>query len=99
MPPMEGQYPAAFFETTGMTSLLAFVILIQILSLAFLWLTAHQFKNILKRHANFFEAIADGKKHGGQETAPHVMYWLYIASTIIMIGITSTIFIFQPHLL
>lgn len=96
---MNGEFPSAFFQTAGSAYVFGFVIMIQVLSLAFLWLTAFEFRGILKRHAKFFSAIAEGREHGGRERVPHAMFWIYVVSTILMIAVTSMIFIFQPHLL
>lgn len=96
---MEEQFPQALLSTPGMVTVLVVVILAEILSLAFLWLTSYEYKQLRRRHATFFRAIGGNDIHAKKERTSRIIFIVYVVSSIVITGITLALFLFQPHLI
>lgn len=96
---MEQFYPQALFSTTGMLTMFIIVLIIELLSIAFLGIVALGFRRLTDRHEQFFHVMANATEHEKIERVPRMIFWVYIASTLVVTLVTAYLFIFQPHLL
>lgn len=90
-------YPQVLFSTTGMVSVFVIVLILEVLSIGYFVMTVVEFRILHHRHTAFFKAMNGGEMHS--ETYSHVVFWLYVLSTIVITLVTSTLFFWQPHLL
>lgn len=95
---MDGTYPQELFSTPGMTSVFAFVMALEVLSLAYFGITVAEYGVLRRKHRAFFKAIKGGTK-AHEERASGVIFWIYVATTIAVTGVTTVTFVFQPHLI
>lgn len=96
---MQALYPQALLATPGMVSVFVFVLVIEALSLLFLWVASYEFRQLMRRHAQFFEAMRHDDKHERVERTSYVIFWIYVLMTIVVTILTLLLFLFQPHLL
>jgi len=95
---MDTVYPQLLFSTPGMVSVFIVVVILEILSVAFLGVAVLEFRAIRHRHVKFFHAFEGGTDADTERTARTIL-WVYILMTIIVTIVTVLIFVFQPHLL
>ncbi len=96
---MDISYPQALFSTVGMTSVFVLVVVIQLLSLGFLLIASYEFRRTMRKHTAFLSVIDTDNRHDESERASHVIFWIYLLSTLAVTVATSVLFIYQPHLL
>jgi len=96
---MDALYPQALFATYGMTFMFSMVVIIELLSLGFLWFASYEFRKMMGRHEAFFSSINGNGEHASLERAAHAIFWIYIAMTLSATVVTFLLFVFQPHLL
>ena len=87
------------FVTPGMTALSVGIILVELLSLAFLWAASYEYRQLIRRHAGFFEAIDGGGRYAHIRRTSRAIYACYVLSTLAVTTVTLLLFVFQPHLL
>lgn len=75
------------------------VALAEMLSLAFLLFASYEYRRLLRRHAAFFQAISGNGQHERVEYASHILFWIYVISTIAVTAFTAFLFRAQPHIL
>jgi len=96
---MDLSYPQALFSTMGMTSVFVFMVIIQLLSLGFLLLVSYEFRRTMRKHNAFLRVIDIDDKHDEAEHTSHIIFWIYLLSTLAATVVTTLLFVYQPHLL
>ena len=96
---MGSLYPQIFFDTPGMTAVFVVVMLVEAASLSLLWLVTHEFRKMCARHARLFEAISDDGQHKKTEKHQWIIFWVYIISTFVISIVTTSLFLFEPHII
>ncbi len=96
---MDLSYPQALFSSMGMTSVFVVMVVIQLLSLGFLLLTSYEFRRTMRKHNAFLRAIDIDEKHDEAEHTSHIIFWIYLLSTLVATVVTTLLFVYQPHLL
>lgn len=99
MPLMDVSYPQALFSTLGMTSVFVVMVVIQLLSLGFLLIASYEFRRTMRKHNAFLRVIDIDDKHDEAEHTSHVIFWIYLLSTLVATAVTTLLFMYQPHLL
>lgn len=75
------------------------VALVETLSLAFLLCASYEYRRLLSRHAAFFRAISGNGQHRRVERSSRILFWIYVASTLVVTAFTLFLFLAQPHIL
>lgn len=75
------------------------VALAETLSLAFLLFASYEYRRLLRRHTAFFRAISGNGQHERVEYTSHILFWIYVVSTIAVTAFTLFLFLAQPHIL
>lgn len=82
-----------------MTIFSVIVLLLELLSLAFLGVCILEFRVLTHRHAAFFRDMGNGV-HEEVGRRPRMFLWIYIVTTTVVTIVTTYMFLFhQPHIL
>ena len=95
---MFGEFPAAFFSSSVGTTYVVVFLVVQVLSLLLLAAVVWEFRQLQKRHQQFFSAM-QGSERADPEHGPMVILWVYILGTVCTVIVTSVFFLLRPHLL
>lgn len=96
---MDVSFPQALLSTMGMTSVFVLVVVIQLVSLGFLLIASYEFRRTMRKHNAFLSVIDTDNRHDEAERGSHVIFWIYLLSTLAITVVTTLLFVFQPHLL
>ncbi len=96
---MDASYPQALFSTAGMTSVFVIMVVVQLLSLGFLLIVSYEFRRTMRKHNAFLSVIDTDDRHDEAEHTSHVIFWIYLLSTLVATIVTTLLFVYQPHLL
>ena len=90
--------PFDAFSTPGMMTMAFMVIVVQVVSLLLMGLGLREYGRIDGRHRDMLAAMH--LEHAGEKQwHRHSTSWVYAFSTIMVMIITSVLFLWQPHLL
>lgn len=90
-------FPGAFLSTPGFRTIAIIVLSLQIIScIAFIAILL-EYRFIHNRQHAFLSSMDD--REGIARRRKHLVTILYVAVTLVLLVVTTVIFLFQPHLL
>ncbi len=83
---------SALFASTGMTILSIAVLVLELLSLALVYIGLLSYRHIVVSHRTFFSSFQNSRKR--PERVPFgILFWLYLLSTFFLVLLTIAIYI------
>ncbi len=91
-------YPQALVATLGAVSVLVVVLVTEALSLLFLLVVSYEERQVARKQEALLRALG-----GGDLAIPsgksRMLFWTYVCTTALITVVTTTVFLYQPHLL
>lgn len=86
----------SLFATPGMTAFTIPFLIVEILSFLVLWIILLAFRRVVRKQRELFLVLHDAPPTLARHT---VLMWFYIIMTVVIGVVSTSLFLFEPHLL